>query len=154
MQWVQITLSIFISSMSTTVYWDISINYVDSLSIYTVLVATHRHCIVHGCLSIVAVGILCYTWNCLCIFSDQLCRQFVYIYSPCCNWSSLCFSHMRLCDWRQCDVTRPTFNGKQFAASWPSTHCATRSFVVHGCIINCGCWHSLLHLERLMMSYL
>ena len=26
-------------------------------------VATHRHCIVHGCLSIVAVGIVCYTWN-------------------------------------------------------------------------------------------
>ena len=144
MQWAQITLSIFISSMSTTVYGDISINYVDSLSIYTVLVATHRHCIVHGCLSIVAVGILCYTWNCLCIFSDQSCRQFVYIYSPCCNWSSLCFSHMRLCDWRQCDVTRPTFNGKQFATTlWYKVIRCPRMRV------NCGWRHSLLHLEWL-----
>jgi len=87
--------------MSTTVYGDISINYVDSLSIYTVLVATHRHYIVHGCVSVTHGSVT---------------------------------------------IARPTFNGKQFAASWPSTHCATRSLVVHGCIsivavgIDCYTW--------------
>jgi len=51
--------------MYTTVYGDIAISYVDSLSIhvYTFLVANERHFVVHGCVSVVALAIVCYTWN-------------------------------------------------------------------------------------------
>jgi len=47
----------FISAMYTTVYGDIAINYVDILSIYTVLVAIERHCVVHGCVCVTDVSV-------------------------------------------------------------------------------------------------
>ena len=47
----------FISAMYTTVYGDMAINYVDILSIYTVLVAIERHCVVHGCVCVTDVSV-------------------------------------------------------------------------------------------------
>ena len=70
---------------------DISINYVDSLSIYTVLVATERHCIVHGCVSVTHGSVT---------------------------------------------IARPTFDGKQFATSWASTHCVQgHSLSIVACLL-------------------
>jgi len=76
------------SAMYTTVYGDIAINYVDRLSIYTVLDAIERTV----------------------LFTDASVTNVTVT------------------------VARPTFNGKQFATSWVSTHFGTRSFVVHGCL--------------------
>jgi len=85
---------------------------------------------------------------------NQLCGQFVYIYSPCCNSSSLYCPRMRLCDPRQCGYCTTYFQWKTiccFMAEHTLCYKVIRCPRMH---INCGCWHSLLHLERLMMSYL
>jgi len=113
MQWVLITLSIFISSMSTTVYGD---------------------------------------WGRI----NQLCGQFVYIYSPCCNWTSLYCPRMRLCDPRQCDYCTTYLRWKTICYFMGEYTLCTRSFIVHCCVsivavgIVCYTWKCCQD----MMSYL
>jgi len=69
---------------------------------------------------------------------------------------SVTSNNMKLVHWPLMGGLLPTFNRKQFAASWPRTHCAIRSFVVHGCIslvavgIVCYTWNGCQD----MMSYL
>jgi len=85
---------------------------------------------------------ICHVHHGLWGHSDQLCGHIVYIYSPCCNWTSLCCSRMRLCDWRQCDCCSTYFQLKTFGYF---TGEYTLWYKVIRCpwmLVYCGCRHS------------
>ena len=90
------------------------------------------------------------------IYGDTVINYVDRIYSLCCNWTSLCSSRMRLCDWRQCECCSTYFQLKTFG--YFNKRILHQTLMQNTCSKLCrstcsklclqGCRHSLLHVER------